>query len=73
MRSGNWFSAVAQAKNGRMGTPQRYPLLEIWNAIFYQARHGGTRTGLPHDFPPRLRSDRSTGAGETTAPWPADH
>lgn len=45
-------SAMPQAKNGRTGTPRRYPLREIWNAIFYQAKNGGTWRALPHDFPP---------------------
>jgi putative transposase len=25
---------------------------ELWNAIFYQAKNGGTWRALPHDFPP---------------------
>ena len=29
---------MPRAKNGRTGTPRRYPLREIWNAIFYQGR-----------------------------------
>ena len=45
-------SAMPGAKNGRTGTPRRYPLREIWNAIFYQAKNGGTWRALPHDFPP---------------------
>ena len=45
-------SAMPLAKSGRTGTPRRYPLREIWNAIFYQAKNGGTWRALPHDFPP---------------------
>jgi putative transposase len=33
------LSAMAGAKNGRSGTPPRYPIREFWNAIFYQATH----------------------------------
>ena len=45
-------SAMLQAKNGRRGTPRRYSLREIWNAIFYQAKNGCTWRALPHDLPP---------------------
>ncbi len=45
-------SAMPPAKNGRTGTPRRYPLREIWSAIFYQAKNGGTWRALPHDLPP---------------------
>lgn len=45
-------SAIPPARNGRTGTPRRYPLREIWNAIVYQAKNGGTWRALPHDFPP---------------------
>jgi transposase len=38
--------------NGRTGTPRRFPERELWNAIFYQAKNGGTWRALPHDFPP---------------------
>lgn len=40
------------AVNGRTGTPRRFPARELWNAIFYQAKNGGTWRALPHDFPP---------------------
>jgi len=39
-------------KLGRSGRPRTYSLREIWNAIFYQAKNGGTWRALPHDFPP---------------------
>jgi Putative transposase of IS4/5 family (DUF4096) len=26
--------------------------LRLWNAVFYQAKNGGTWRALPHDFPP---------------------
>jgi len=39
-------------KRGRSGRPRKYPLREIWNAIFYQARTGCQWEYLPHDFPP---------------------
>jgi len=45
-------AAMPPARSGRTGTPRRYPLREIWNAIFYQAKNGGTWRALPHDFPP---------------------
>ena len=44
--------AMPPAKSGGTGTPQTYLLREIWNAIFYQAKNGGTWRPLPHDFPP---------------------
>lgn len=40
------------AKGGRTGRRRKYPLREIWNAIFYQARTGCAWRLLPHDFPP---------------------
>lgn len=40
------------AKGGRSGRPRKYPLREIWNAIFYQLRTGCAWRYLPHDFPP---------------------
>jgi len=40
------------AKNGRTGRLRKYPLREIGNAIFYQARTGCAWRLLPHDFPP---------------------
>lgn len=43
---------MAPAKNGRTGRPRKYPLREIWNAIFYQARTGCPWRFLPHDLPP---------------------
>jgi putative transposase len=30
------------AINGRTGRPRKHDVREIWNAIFYQARNGGT-------------------------------
>ena len=39
-------------KGGKTGRPRTYPLREIWNAIFYQARTGCQWRYLPHDFPP---------------------
>jgi len=45
-------AAMPRARDERTGTPRRYPLREIWNAIFHQAKHGGTWRALPHDFPP---------------------
>lgn len=45
-------SALPAAKGGRTGRPRKYPLREIWNAIFYQARTGCAWRYLPHDFPP---------------------
>ena len=45
-------AAMPPAKNGRTGTPRRFPLREIWNAIVYQGKNGGTWRALPHDFPP---------------------
>ena len=45
-------SVYPPAKTGRTGRPRKYPLREIWNAIFYQARNGCSWRSLPHDFPP---------------------
>jgi putative transposase len=45
-------SVLPQAKGGKTGRPRDYPLREIWNAIFYQARTGCQWRYLPHDFPP---------------------
>ena len=45
-------SALPPAKGGRTGRPRKYPLREIWNAIFYQLRTGCAWRYLPHDFPP---------------------
>lgn len=45
-------AAMPAAKGGRTGRPRKYPLREIWNAIFYQAKNGCTWRALPHDFPP---------------------
>ena len=44
--------ALPEARGGRTGRPRKYPLREIWNAIFYQARTGCAWRLLPHDFPP---------------------
>ena len=43
---------LPQAKGGRTGRPRKYPLREIWNAIFYQDRTGCQWRYLPHDLPP---------------------
>jgi len=40
------------AKGGRTGRPRTYPLREIGNAVFYQARTGCAWRLLPHDFAP---------------------
>jgi putative transposase len=40
------------AINGRTGRPRKHDVRDIWNAIFYQARNGGTWRALPHDFLP---------------------
>ena len=43
---------LPKAKGGRTGRPRKYPLREIWNAIFYQAHTGCQWRFLPHDLPP---------------------
>ena len=43
---------LPKPKAGKPGRPRTYPLREIWNAIFYQARTGCQWRYLPHDFPP---------------------
>lgn len=43
-------AAMPASKGG--GAPRTYPLRELWNAIFYQAKNGCTWRALPHDFPP---------------------
>lgn len=45
-------AVLPPAKGGRTGRRRKYPLREIWNAIFYQARTGCAWRLLPHDFPP---------------------
>jgi len=45
-------AVLPAAKGGRTGRPRKYPLREIWNAIFYQLRTGCAWRYLPHDFPP---------------------
>jgi putative transposase len=45
-------AVLPQAKGGRTGRRRTYPLREIWNAIFYQARTGCEWRYLPHDLPP---------------------
>lgn len=45
-------AARPPAVNGRTGTPRRFPARELWNAIFYHAKNGGSWRALPHDFPP---------------------
>jgi putative transposase len=45
-------TAMPPATHGRTGRPRRYPLREIWNAIFYLTRTGCSWRTLPHDFPP---------------------
>jgi transposase len=45
-------AVLAPPKLGRSGRLRTYPQREIWNAIFYQAKNGGTWRALPHDFPP---------------------
>ena len=43
---------VPKPKRGKTGRPRTYPVREIWNAIFYQARTGCQWRYLPHDLPP---------------------
>ena len=45
-------AVLPPAKGGHTGRPRKYPLREIWNAIFYLDREGCTWRALPHDFPP---------------------
>jgi putative transposase len=45
-------SVLPKPKAGKPGRRRTYPLREIWNAIFYQARTGCQWRFLPHDFPP---------------------
>lgn len=43
---------LPKAKSGRTGRGRKYPLREVWNAIFYQVRTGCQWRYLPHDLPP---------------------
>jgi putative transposase len=55
LTDGQWEvlqSVLPPPKGGKPGRPRTYPLREIWNAIFYQARTGCQWRYLPHDFPP---------------------
>ena len=45
-------AVLPPAKGGRTGRPRKYPLREVWNAVFYQARTGCAWRFLPHDLPP---------------------
>jgi putative transposase len=45
-------AVLPPAKGGRSGRPRKYPLREVWNAVFYQARTGCPWRHLPHDLPP---------------------
>ncbi len=45
-------AAMPPATNGRTGRPRKYPLREVWNAIFYLTRNGCSWRALPHDLPP---------------------
>ena len=45
-------AAMPPATHGRTGRPRKYPLREVWNAVFYLARNGCSWRALPHDFPP---------------------
>lgn len=46
------INAVMPPHKSKAGRPRKYPLREIWNAIFYLARTGCAWRYLPHDFPP---------------------
>src|ERR687885_387773 len=46
------IQSVLPAHKSKAGRPRLYPLREIWNAIFYQARTGCAWRYLPHDLPP---------------------
>ena len=45
-------AALPPATHGRTGRPRKYPLREVWNAVFYLTRNGCSWRALPHDFPP---------------------
>jgi putative transposase len=45
-------AAMPPATHGRTGRPRKYPLREVWNAVFYLTRNGCSWRALPHDFPP---------------------
>lgn len=45
-------AVLPPARGGRTGRRRKYPLREVWNAVFYQARTGCPWRHLPHDFPP---------------------
>src|SRR2546421_7425154 len=40
------------ARGAATGRPRVYPVQEVVNAVFYQARAGCAWRMLPHDFPP---------------------
>ncbi len=46
------IQAVLPPPKSKAGRPRTYPLREVWNAIFYQARTGCAWRYLPHDLPP---------------------
>ena len=42
-------AAMPRSKGG--DKPADYPRREMWDAIFYHAKNGGSWRALPHDFP----------------------
>jgi putative transposase len=45
-------AVLPPARHGRTGRPRKYPLRDVWDALFYLTRTGCTWRALPHDFPP---------------------
>ena len=45
-------AVLPPAVDGRTGRPRKYPLRDVWDALFYITRTGCTWRALPHDFPP---------------------
>ncbi len=47
-----WVLIEAELPKAKTGRPRKYPLREVWNAIFYLARTGCAWRYLPHDIAP---------------------
>lgn len=66
-------AVLPPARGGRTGRRRKYPLREVWNAVFYQARTGtrpapAARGGTcPTTSHPTAMSGTTSAAGETAA------
>ena len=47
-----WSLLESELPKAKTGRPRKYPLREVWNAIFYVARTGCAWRYVPHDLAP---------------------